>query len=118
MSTGGVLLGHGQVRHVRLRPTRHAFDYSAYFLMLPMRRLNALAKSTSQTGGSNTTDLALNKAGLLAFFDTDHGDGRSPQNGGALAWIEELLESQKFMMPKEKFGFKHFPECWAIPSSP
>jgi DUF1365 family protein len=38
MNTGGVLLGHGQVRHVRLRPTRHAFDYSAYFLMLPMRR--------------------------------------------------------------------------------
>ncbi|MEY3135702.1 MAG: hypothetical protein RJA39_1587, partial [Pseudomonadota bacterium] len=27
MTTGGVLIGHGQVRHVRLRPTQHAFDY-------------------------------------------------------------------------------------------
>ena len=68
MNTGGVLLGHGQVRHVRLRPTRHAFDYSAYFLMLPMRRLNDLAKSTLQTGVSNNTALPVNKAGMLSFF--------------------------------------------------
>ena len=94
MNTGGVLLGHGQVRHVRLRPTRHAFDYSAYFLMLPMRRLNALTKSTLQNGPSIRADLSINKAGLLSFFDTDHGDGRQAQNGGALAWIEELLASE------------------------
>ena len=109
MNTGGVLLGHGQVRHVRLRPTRHAFDYSAYFLMLPMRRLNDLAKSTSQTGVSNNTALPVNKAGMLSFFDADHGDGRQPQNGGALAWIEELLENEHIHDAKGEIWLQTFP---------
>ncbi|MEY3140571.1 MAG: hypothetical protein RL298_1312 [Pseudomonadota bacterium] len=114
MSTGGVLMGHGQVRHVRLRPARHAFDYSAYFLMLPMRYLQALSSSHSKNDKSNQIELSINRSGLLSFFDTDHGDGRQPENGGALAWIEELLVSENVktsMMPREKFGFKHFPEC-------
>ena len=50
MSTGGVLIGHGQVRHVRLRPTRHAFDYSAYFLMLPHEGLESDACAASERG--------------------------------------------------------------------
>ena len=109
MNTGGVLLGHGQVRHVRLRPTRHAFDYSAYFLMLPMRRLNALTKSTSQNGLSSRADLSINKAGLLSFFDTDHGNGRQAQNGGALAWIEELLASENIHDAKGEIWLQTFP---------
>ena len=35
------LLGFGQVRHTRLRPVRNAFAYGTYFLMLPMRSLQA-----------------------------------------------------------------------------
>jgi len=92
MNTGGVLLGHGQVRHVRLRPARHAFDYSAYFLMLPMRHLQALARSHSKNDKSNQAELSINRSGLLSVKTS--------------------------MMPREKFGFKHFPECWATPSSP
>ena len=76
MSTAGICMGHGVVRHMRLRPTRHAFAYSAYFLLIPMRRLKSEGAST----------LAVNRAGCLSFFDADHGDGRGPDAGGALAW--------------------------------
>ena len=37
--SGVALLGIGQVRHQRLRPVRHGFDYPTYFLMLPLRAL-------------------------------------------------------------------------------
>ncbi len=75
------LLGTGQVRHTRLRPARHAFAYPTFFLMLPLRAMRA--------HGSGA--LAYNRAGWLSFHDADHGDGRGPQQGGALAWLEELL---------------------------
>ena len=109
MNTGGVLLGHGQVRHVRLRPARHAFDYSAYFLMLPMRQLQDLARSHSKNDKLSQTELSINRSGLLSFFDTDHGDGRQPENGGALAWIEELLESENIHDAKGEIWLQTFP---------
>jgi uncharacterized protein len=76
------LIGFGQVRHTRLRPQRNAFVYPTYFLMLPMRSLAA---------GQGAAELAVNRRSALAFYDTDHGDGRSPEAGGALAWLDELL---------------------------
>ena len=33
------LLATGTVRHLRLRPASHHFDYRTYFLLLPLRRL-------------------------------------------------------------------------------
>ena len=77
------LIGFGQVRHTRLRPRPHAFAYPTYFVLLPMRRLR-------QDPGA----LAYNRRAALSFFDTDHGDGRSPEQGGALAWLEELLQGE------------------------
>ena len=71
------LIGTGQVRHTRVRPTRNRFVYPTYFLMLPMRSLRAAAG----------TALARNRFGLISFFDRDHGDGR----GDSLAWIDDLL---------------------------
>ena len=76
------LIGFGQVRHTRLRPANHAFAYPTYFLMLPMRTL--------QRDG-NTSPLAINRRAALAFHDSDHGDGRSAEQGGALAWLDALL---------------------------
>ncbi len=78
------LIGFGQVRHARLKPTRHTFDYPTYFLMLPMRSLQ----------GSPGTHLARNRRAALSFFDQDHGDGRGPKQGGALAWLDELLQAE------------------------
>ncbi len=74
------LIGFGQVRHNRLRPSRNAFNYPTYFLMLPMRSLR-------QHGSS---DLAHNRSAALSFFDSDHGDGRSD----SLQWLEEVLRRE------------------------
>jgi uncharacterized protein len=78
------MIGFGQVRHTRLRPARHAFAYPTYFLMLPLRSM-----ACTPSGA-----LAHNRAGLLSFYDRDHGDGRAPEQGGALGWIDELLQSE------------------------
>jgi uncharacterized protein len=81
------LIGMGEVRHTRLRPKRHAFDYPTYFLMLPLRSMAAQAQATSPV---IRTGLAHNRRGLLSFYDTDHGDGRA----SALSWLLELLERE------------------------
>ena len=78
------LIGFGEVRHTRLKPVKHAFDYGTYFLMLPMRTL--------ARGGAGA--LAYNRWAPLSFFDADHGDGRAPAKGGALGWLDELLQAQ------------------------
>ncbi|MDO9194902.1 DUF1365 domain-containing protein [Rhodoferax sp.] len=80
----GALMGFGEVRHMRLAPVRHAFAYGTYFLMLPMRTL--------QREGFGP--LAHNRFAALSFYDADHGDGRGPQQGGALAWLDELLRNE------------------------
>jgi len=79
-------IGFGQVRHTRLRPTRHAFAYPTYFLMLPLRSLQQLERQPGEWH--------INTPGLLSFFETDHGDGRPPQQGGAMAWLDELLQRE------------------------
>jgi DUF1365 family protein len=78
------LIGFGQVRHARLKPKRHTFDYPTYFLMLPMRSLQQ----------TPSADLARNRRAALSFYDADHGDGRGPAQGGALAWLDELLQAE------------------------
>jgi DUF1365 family protein len=78
------LIGFGQVRHTRVRPARHAFAYATYFLMLPMRQM------LREGGGA----LPVNRRGLISFHDADHGDGRGVDQGGALAWLDELLQRE------------------------
>jgi DUF1365 family protein len=78
------LIGFGLVRHARLKPTRHTFDYPTYFLMLPMRSLQR----------TPSAELARNRRAALSFYDLDHGDGRGPAQGGALAWLDELLRAE------------------------
>lgn len=75
------MIGLGQVIHTRKRPKVNKFSYGGYFLMLPMRTL-----ARGEHG-----DLAVNRWAWLSFYDTDHGDGRSPQTGGALGWLESIL---------------------------
>ena len=83
MSPDAPLIGFGQVRHRRLRPRPNAFAYPNCFLMLPMHQL-------AEVPGA----LALNRWAALSFHDADHGDGRGPESGGALAWLRELLREQ------------------------
>ncbi|APW47909.1 DUF1365 domain-containing protein [Rhodoferax antarcticus] len=78
------LIGFGEVRHTRLKPVRHDFHYPTYFLMLPMRSLQANGPGL----------LARNRWAPLSFYDADHGDGRGAEQGGALAWLDELLAGE------------------------
>lgn len=79
-------IGFGQVWHTRLRPRRHRFSVPTFFLLLPMRTLRQQPEAAGV--------LALNRAGALSFRDADHGDGQGPRQGGALAWLEALLQSE------------------------
>ena len=83
--TAQPLLGFGQVRHTRLRPARHAFAYATFFAMLPLRTL---------AEGGSPGALAVNRRGAISFHDVDHGDGRSAEQGGALAWLDGLLRAE------------------------
>jgi DUF1365 family protein len=74
------MLGTGLVRHKRLKPAVHAFEYPSYFLMLPLRTLRSQPCAA----------LPRNRFGLLSFHDRDHGDGRAD----ALAWLDELLAGE------------------------
>lgn len=78
------LMGYGVVRHARLKPTPNQFRYPTWFVLLPMRQLAHCAQQ----------GLAINRPGAVSFFDTDHGDGRPPSAGGAIAWLDELLVQQ------------------------
>ncbi|TSE26424.1 hypothetical protein Tsedi_00722 [Tepidimonas sediminis] len=77
-----VWIGEGVVRHHRLRPRAHGFEHRTWFALLPM---HALPQAAAASG------LALNRRGAIAFFDSDHGDGRGPIDGGALTWLRALL---------------------------
>ncbi len=79
--TAKAQIGFGVVRHTRLAPVRNAFTYPGYFLLLPLRSMAA----------QPCPALATNRFGRISFYDADHGDGRSPERGGALAWLDELL---------------------------
>jgi len=81
------LLGIGVVRHRRLRPVAHAFEYPSCFVLLPLRRLREVPSSA----------LPRNRFGLLAFHDRDHGDGRDD----CLAWLDALLASEGIEAPGE-----------------
>ncbi|RZL10551.1 MAG: DUF1365 domain-containing protein [Rubrivivax sp.] len=67
----------GEVRHTRLKPVRHAFAYSNYFWLLPMRQL---AREPAAA-------VHRNRRGLLSFHDADHGLG----GPDALAWLDGVL---------------------------
>jgi hypothetical protein len=68
----------GFVTHTRVRPARHSFRYRVFSLLLDIDELDALS-ATSRLFGRN-------RAALLSFHDTDHGDG-----GDLRAWVNAQL---------------------------
>jgi DUF1365 family protein len=102
------LIGFGQVRHVRRRPALHAFHYGAYFLMLPMRSIQK-QKDTKDEKETGRNALPINRAGWLSFHDADHGDGRLPDQGGALAWLSELLDKEGIHDVEGEIWLQTFP---------
>ena len=75
----------GEVRHTRHRARRNAFRYPAYFVRLPMRRLDAALAGQRL--------LSRNRFNLLAFHDADHGD-RAAAECRSVAWIDALLAGE------------------------
>ncbi len=72
---------HGEVMHARERPAKNAFRYRAFCLRLPLGRLGEL----------DACGVRLNRRGLVAFFDRDHG----ARDGTALLpWIRALLDGE------------------------
>ena len=69
----------GLVRHARLRPRPHAFSYVMFYLRLPLRSMG-LQDFPARL-------ISRNRANVLSFRDSDHGDGTTP----LLAWIDGLL---------------------------
>jgi DUF1365 family protein len=108
------LIGFGQVRHVRRRPAEHAFHYGAYFLMLPMRSIQKQSVSKEPAA----IDLPINRAGWLSFHDVDHGDGRLPENGGALAWLTEILDKEGIQDASGEVWLQAFPRVFGYTFKP
>lgn len=104
------LLGFGQVRHTRLRPRRHAFAYPTFFLMLPLRSLKRQGTPDGAWG--------INQAGALSFFEQDHGDGRPPEHGGALAWLDEVLQREGIHDATGEAWLHTYPRVWGYTFKP
>ncbi len=72
----------GKVMHKRLLPKENLFSYKIYYLACPIKNLNQLQMGRLRVG--------VNRAGLLAFYDRDHGhcDGTTLE-----AWAREILKT-------------------------
>lgn len=108
MSQPQALIGFGQVRHTRLRPKHHAFAYGTFFLMLPMRKLQA----------EGSLVLPLNRRGVISFHDADHGDGRSAKEGGSLAWLDALLRQEGITDATGEVWLHCYPRVWGYTFKP
>ena len=84
----GLMLARRVIMILRSSMPTNRFSYATYFLLLPMR---SMARAGSAAAGSA---LACNRLGALSFYDCDHGDGRAPQAGGALGWLDETLQRE------------------------
>ncbi|MGV8893748.1 MAG: DUF1365 domain-containing protein [Burkholderiaceae bacterium] len=92
-----IQLCFGEVRHTRLRPASHIFNYGVYFLRLPLR---AMAQAPL-----HITLFSHNRFNLLSFWDKDHGDGEQP----LLHWIDALLKSEGIFDADGEIWLQTFP---------
>ena len=103
-ATDRALIGFGEVRHTRLKPTHHAFNYPTYFLMLPLRAL--------QRDGAGA--LARNRRAALSFHDRDHGDG----NPDCLHWLDALLQSEGIADAQGEVWLHTYPRVFGFTFKP
>lgn len=108
MSPAQALIGFGSVYHRRLRPRQHAFLYPTCFLVLPLRSMAAHGDG----------DLPRNRWAPMSFHDADHGDGRGPQAGGALAWMDALLRQHGINDATGECWLHTYPRVWGYSFKP
>lgn len=75
-------LYRGSVRHVRLRPRRHALRYRCAWLLLDLDEIPALRRRLRL--------LSFGRFNLFGFDERDHGDGAP---GGLGAWVGRQLQA-------------------------
>jgi uncharacterized protein len=109
-----ILIGFGQILHRRYVPRENSFSYRTYFLMLPMRSIDALRRKN----GLVSSYLSWNKFGAISFYDKDHGDARGSDAGGALSWIEELLASEGIDDVDGEIWLHTYPRVWGYSFKP
>jgi uncharacterized protein len=63
-----VMLVPGKVMHARMKPKVHRFAYSVFCLLIDIDRLDE--------AGTNAKLFSTRRFNLLAFRETDHGDGK------------------------------------------
>lgn len=91
-------LCHGSVAHARLRPQRHQFRYPLFYLRLPLAQLDTLV----------VRGLGINRRGLLAFHNRDHG----PRDGSPLEpWIRQRLAEAGLDRADGAIVLQTFPRC-------
>jgi DUF1365 family protein len=101
----GPLLGWARIRHKRLRPVVHAFDYRGFFLLLPLRTLRTQADAGA---------VARNRWSAVSFHDADHGDGRAD----CLAWLDGFLASHGVHDAEGEAWLQCFPRVFGFAFKP
>lgn len=69
----------GKVMHARLFPRENKFTYGIYYLACPLSKIKDMARGLFMT---------VNRFGLLAFYDRDHG---KRTNTDLESWIKPIL---------------------------
>ncbi len=69
---------NGFVTHTRIAPTRHAFRYRVFSLLLDLDEI--------ETFDAESRIFAHNRRGIMSFHDKDHGDGRPLRE-----WLDATL---------------------------
>ncbi len=108
-----VEIGFGQVHHQRFRPRRNSFTYSTFFLLLPMRSLRQPERVAALK-----SVLGWNAKGALSFYDIDHGDARTPEQGGSLGWFTDLIKSEGIEGVDGEVWLHTYPRVWGFAFKP
>ncbi|MBM3543539.1 MAG: DUF1365 domain-containing protein [Alphaproteobacteria bacterium] len=77
--TSGSALYVGRVTHHRLRPRRHSLAYRAWWLLLDLDEIDAIA--------ARLAVFSRNRLNIFSFYDADHGSG----SGALRSHLQEHL---------------------------
>ena len=75
-------LYQGRVRHTRLRPVRHDFEYRVFYMLYDIDELDVLDRDLSL--------FSVERRNLFSFDPSDHGSGEGTP---LRPWVEQVLAS-------------------------
>lgn len=92
------MLYRGEVMHQRLKPFGHRFAYSVFSLLVDLDRLDE--------AGRQSALLSVNKANLVSFRDSDHGERPGET---ARAYADRLLADSGLQRPAARILLLCYP---------